>query len=149
MQSPYVTLAKIVVINVVVMFFLTYVLIDTPEHFFLNINRFYMALLMAAPMVALMLFMMRHMFGDRQLNVVVYTLAAVAFIGALSLARTQEAVGDRQFLRSMIPHHSSAILMCERASISDAEIIRLCEQIVRSQKDEIAQMKGLLARVDE
>lgn len=146
MQSPYVTLAKIVVINVVVMFFLTYVLIDTPEHFFLNINRFYMALLMAAPMVALMLFMMRHMFGDRQLNVVVYTLAAVVFIGALSLARTQEAVGDRQFLRSMIPHHSSAILMCERASISNAEIVRLCDQIVRSQKNEIAQMKGLLAR---
>jgi uncharacterized protein (DUF305 family) len=67
----------------------------------------------------------------------------------LSLARTQEAVGDRQFLRSMIPHHSSAILMCERASISDAEVIRLCDQIVRSQNDEIAQMKGLLQRVDE
>jgi uncharacterized protein (DUF305 family) len=27
---------------------------------------------------------------------------------------TQGAVGDDQFLRSMIPHHSGAILMCEQ-----------------------------------
>jgi uncharacterized protein (DUF305 family) len=32
------------------------------------------------------------------------------------------AVGDKQFLRSMIPHHAGAILMCEKASIKDAEI---------------------------
>jgi uncharacterized protein (DUF305 family) len=60
--------------------------------------------------------------------------------------RTQAAVGDDDFLRSMIPHHSGAILMCEKASLTDAEIIELCARIVRSQAEEIAQMQSILAR---
>lgn len=55
-------------------------------------------------------------------------------------------VQDKQFLRSMIPHPSSAILMCERASISDPEIIALCGDIVKAQKKEIAQMRKILER---
>ena len=49
----------------------------------------------------------------------------------------------------MIPHHSSAILMCEQAAISDPEIIDLCEQIVQSQEEEIAQMKALLDTIQK
>jgi uncharacterized protein (DUF305 family) len=60
--------------------------------------------------------------------------------------RTQAAVGDRQFLRSMIPHHSGAILMCEQASLTDPEITALCRDIVESQRAEIAKMQALLAR---
>lgn len=53
-------------------------------------------------------------------------------------------IGDRQFLRSMIPHHASAILMCEQAGISDARIKQLCaapQGIIASQQAEIQQMK--------
>ncbi len=60
--------------------------------------------------------------------------------------RTQGLVGDRQFLRSMIPHHSGAILMCEQASIRDPELKSLCGNIITSQKQEIDQMKAMLAR---
>jgi uncharacterized protein (DUF305 family) len=62
------------------------------------------------------------------------------------LARTQTPVGNAQFLQSMIPHHSSAILMCQEAELTDPEIIELCDQIVKSQEEEITQMKGILAR---
>lgn len=55
-------------------------------------------------------------------------------------------VGNEQFLRSMIPHHSSAILMCDEARITDPEITRLCEQIVRTQREEIAQMRAIMTR---
>jgi len=55
-------------------------------------------------------------------------------------------VGNGQFLRSMIPHHSSAIFMCDRASITDPEITALCRQIVESQREEIAQMQQMLTR---
>ena len=58
--------------------------------------------------------------------------------------REQGAVSDRQFLRSMIPHHAGAILMCEKASIRDAEIRELCRTIIASQADEIRQMKAKL-----
>lgn len=149
MHASYLTLAKIIAINLVAMFFLTYVTLDSTEDFFFSLNRFYMALLMTAPMVVLMLALMRSMFPNRRLNIAVYTVAVALFVGVFALVRTQVPVGDRQFLSSMIPHHSGAILMCERAAIKEAEVIRLCEQIVASQKDEIAQMRGLIARLEE
>lgn len=68
------------------------------------------------------------------------------FAGSFVLIRTQTTVGDRQFLRSMIPHHSGAILMCREAPIRDAEIKALCGGIIRSQQREIDQMKTILAR---
>jgi uncharacterized protein (DUF305 family) len=62
------------------------------------------------------------------------------------LIRTQTAVGNEQFLHSMIPHYSSAILMCEQSSITDQEIADLCDQIVESQREEILQMQQILRR---
>lgn len=46
----------------------------------------------------------------------------------------------------MIPHHSGAILMCEKASITDPEITALCREIIAAQKKDIAQMEAILAR---
>ena len=61
--------------------------------------------------------------------------------------RTQAFVGDKEFLKSMIPHHSGAVLMCNEASITDPEIVQLCGQILESQKREINQMKTILNRL--
>ncbi len=30
----------------------------------------------------------------------------------------QAGIGDRQFLRAMIPHHAAALLMCEKAPVA-------------------------------
>ena len=72
--------------------------------------------------------------------------AVFVFLLSYPAMRTQAGVGDRQFLRSMIPHHSGAILMCEQASLTDPEIVALCRDIVESQQAEIATMQALLAR---
>ncbi len=58
----------------------------------------------------------------------------------------QAGIGDKEFLRSMIPHHSGAILMCEQATLTDPEIKALCRGIVDGQRQEIAQMEAILAR---
>jgi uncharacterized protein (DUF305 family) len=47
----------------------------------------------------------------------------------------------------MIPHHAGAILMCQKANISDAEIAKLCETIAAGQQQEIDQMKAMLSRL--
>jgi len=60
--------------------------------------------------------------------------------------RTQAGIGNAEFLRAMIPHHSGAILMCEKASITDPEIVALCQGITKSQSQEIEQMEAILAR---
>ena len=49
----------------------------------------------------------------------------------------------------MIPHHAGAILMCDQADITDPEIKKLCEEIVRSQQKEIAEMKTKLNELKE
>ena len=71
-------------------------------------------------------------------------VVAVAAVVLFMFIRRQTAIGDRQFLRSMIPHHAGAIVMCEHAFVRDAEIKRLCQNIIASQQAEIDQMKTIL-----
>ena len=60
--------------------------------------------------------------------------------------RGQWGVGDRQFIRSMIPHHAGAILMCNQSHLQKPELQKLCEEITASQQDEIAQMRAILEK---
>ncbi len=133
-------------ISLIIMYFVMFTMIYSFSEFFNNLNMVYMALMMAAPMGILMLLMMGSMYANKKLNMILHASFAAIFILALFGMRTQALVGDNQFLRSMIPHHSGAILMCEQASIRDAEIQSLCANIITSQKAEIAQMKAILAR---
>lgn len=147
--SNYKKLGTTLAINTVIMFILTYSLIASIEHFVPNINRAYMAVIMVSAMALLMLVMMRSMYKNPKMNTMLYVGFGLLFVSSFFMARTQTAVGDEQFLRSMIPHHSSAILMCEQSSITDPEIVSLCEDIVAAQEKEIAQMQDILARYDE
>ena len=103
-----------------------------------------MASLMAAAMVVIELAVMGAMYQNRTLNAVIIALSIAALVACWVLIREQSAIGGRQFLRSMIPHHAGAILMCEKASIRDPEVRRLCQTIIASQADEIRQMKAKL-----
>ena len=145
-SSNYRKLGVAVGINTVVMFLLTYALIDTVDHFRPNINRVYMAVMMSAPMVVVMLSVMRSMYPNRRKNLALIGAFTLLFLAVFTMGRSQAGVGDDQFLRSMIPHHSSAIVMCEEASITDSEILSLCDEIVETQEREIDEMDRLLSR---
>jgi hypothetical protein len=82
--------------------------------------------------------------ADDRLNAVILALGAVVLIGSFLLIRQQALISDRQFLRSMIPHHAGAVLMCGEAPIEDPEIKELCKTIISGQQAEIAQMKAKL-----
>ena len=147
MRAHYRTLGINMAINLIVMYLVMFAMIWTWGEFFQNLNFFYMALMMWAPMGALMLLTMRTMFGNKKLNTALYAGFGLVFVLSLIGIRDQSLVGNRQFLRSMIPHHSGAITMCERASINNAEIRQICFApggIVESQKREIAQMETIL-----
>jgi uncharacterized protein (DUF305 family) len=45
-------------------------------------------------------------------------------------------IGDRQFIASMIPHHSGAILMCRKAALGDPQLAALCAEITRDLRAE-------------
>jgi uncharacterized protein (DUF305 family) len=130
------------------MWALTYSGVWVFDHIWLNLNRFYMAVVMVAPMIIVMVLAMWRMFPKPRVNVALLVVSTLVFGGAFAAIRTQAFVGDQQLSRSMIPHHSIAIKTCERAQLTDPETVRLCRQIVQTQREEIAQMEGILARLD-
>lgn len=95
-------------------------------------------------MVLIELAVMRGMYHNKKLNVAIGAGGVVALIVFFAFIRLQTAISDRQFLKSMIPHHAGAILMCERASNRDPDIRRLCQNIISGQQAEIDQMKSKL-----
>lgn len=137
-----------VVLSFVAMFVLMYAMVDQLANALPNLNQIYMAGLMAAAMVILELALMGSMYPDKKLNAVLLA-GSVVIPGACWWGiRAQAAIGDAQFLRSMIPHHAGAILMCQQAEIRSDDIRKLCEGIVSGQQSEIAQMKALLEQDD-
>ena len=146
MRSHYARLGLNLVLSTLIMYLVMFAMIDGIGDFYNNLNMFYMALMMVAPMAMLMLLMMGSMYDNRRLNLFLHAFFAGLFIAAFTLTRAQGAVGNEQFLRSMIPHHSGAILMCQQAAIEDPEIATLCRDIVVGQQAEIEQMQALLDR---
>jgi DUF305 family protein family protein len=144
--SPYPMLAINLLISGIIMYFVMFTMIDGLLDFYHNLNMLYMTLMMVAPMAILMILMMRSMYRNRIANIAIGLGFAVIFAVAFLFIRQQTTIGDIQFLRSMIPHHSGAILMCREAQLSDAEIQSLCQRIIQSQRDEIVQMKQILSR---
>jgi uncharacterized protein (DUF305 family) len=140
-------LALMLLISFIAMYVLMYAMTNRFDDVFMNWNQVYMAALMTAPMGLIEILVMRAMYSDQKMNVLVAVASIVVLGGAWVSIRQQVAISDTQFLRSMIPHHSSAILMCQNAAITDPEIIKLCGAIVSSQQQEIDQMNVALRRL--
>lgn len=145
-ESHYAHLGLMAALSFLAMYLLMYAMVDRFSSVYMNVNQLYMAGLMTAPMVVIELIVMRMMYQDARLNRLIIGAAVILGIGAFVLIRQRAAVGDAQFLRSMIPHHSGAILMCQQASITDPEIRELCKGIIASQSQEIDLMVRMLAR---
>jgi uncharacterized protein (DUF305 family) len=144
----YRSLGLMAVLHFAAMFVLMYAMVNTFANALPNINQAYMAGLMTAPMLIFELLLMSSMYPSKAANLGILAAGAVLLIGSFLLIRQQTAVGDTQFLRSMIPHHAGAILVCEKASIRDPEIKHLCAGITSSQQSEIDWMKAKLKSID-
>ena len=145
-QGHYGRLMLELAIDFVIMYLVMFTMIRSLDHFHNNLNNVWMTLMMVTPMALVMLAAMRSMFPSRKRNLLVIAGALIIFGVSFYGMRTQLAVGDEQFLRSMIPHHSGAILMCQEASITNPEIQALCGEIIESQRREIEQMTAILER---
>jgi uncharacterized protein (DUF305 family) len=108
-----------------------------------------MALLMVAPMAVVMMAMMGKMYPNRKTNMGTIITGIVVFIVTLIAVRTQTPISDVQYMKAMIPHHSSAILVSKEANIKDPEVRKLSPKIIKSQEKEIAEMNAKLAELDK
>lgn len=143
-NKHYQQLALMMALSFVAMYVLMYAMVNVFANVFSNFNQFYMAGLMTTPMAIIELWIMRSMYANKKLNITI-TLLSVLLLSIFWIGiRQQVGIGDKQFLKSMIPHHAGAILMCEKANIQDLETKELCRNIISGQKTEIDQMKAKL-----
>jgi uncharacterized protein (DUF305 family) len=143
----YLPLAVMTALSFVAMYILMYAMVDRLGYVYNSLNQVWMAALMAAPMALIEVIVMRQMYPVRAVNFAIIGGSVVAGILFFAFIRYQAGIGDAQFIRSMIPHHSGAILMCREAPIGDAELKALCGEIIESQQREIDQMQAILARL--
>ena len=145
MSRPYLQLLLMALLSFASMYALMYAMVARFADIYANFNQFYMAALMAAPMVAIELVLMGHMYKEKRKNALAFIASGVVLAASFLAIRAQAGISDDQFLRSMIPHHSGAVLMCKESAIEDPRIEELCRGIIAGQEAEIAEMKALLA----
>mgnify|MGYP003667454116 FL=1 len=97
--------------------------------------------------ISMILFMWK-MYENKKINYIILTSAVIIFIGTLAMLRNQTLIADVQWMKAMIPHHSSAIMVSQKAHLADPEAQKLAEDIIKAQKEEIAQMQEMIKRLE-
>lgn len=133
----------------VAMYLLMFINMEQAAHFQFTLTRIYMAVSMIAAMAVIMLLFMPGMYRDKKLNAAILTASAVVFFGFLAMLRNQVFISDIQWMRGMIPHHSSAIMTSEQANLRDAGVKELSREIIAAQKREIAEMQRMIERLEK
>lgn len=145
---PYWKFALMLLVSFFVMYGVMFLNVDDIGHIYLSLTRFYMSILMVSPMAILMLLLMPMMYSNKKLNRIIIGSAVAVFVIALICLRSQAFISDKQYMKAMIPHHSSAILTSKRANITDKNVRKLADSIIVSQHEEIRRMKFLLDTLD-
>lgn len=144
MKSSYKRFFAMIVTSTLVMFALMYSTVYVVDHIWWSQTKGYMALYMGAAMAVVMLAFMLKMYDDKKVNIAIFAGAAVLFAASFTLVRTQSTVDDVAWMKAMIPHHSIAILTSERAHITDSRVRQLADEIIETQRREIAEMEAMI-----
>jgi hypothetical protein len=140
--------AAMIAVSTFIMFFLMYQLIYSLDHALFSVNRLVASLVMGCVMTVVMLSFMWSMYKGKGVKIAVLVVALLAGAILLFVNRTQAAITDVNFMRSMIPHHSIAINNARNASISDPRVRELADEIIESQVREIEEMKLLIQDIE-
>lgn len=131
-------------LSFIAMYILMYMMVDVLGNVIPSVNQFYMAGAMTAAMILIEVLVMGSMYESGRTKTLVLASSTVLLALFIFLTRTQIGITERDFLRSMIPHHAGAILMCKNGNLQDPQIIELCQGITSGQQREIDFMKEKL-----
>lgn len=148
-SSSYIRFGAMILTSMLVMFALMYFNTYAFEHVRWSETRFYMTFIMGGAMAIVMLGYMLGMYKNTKANIAIFAGSALMLLGALYLVRSQTTVGDRSYMKAMIPHHSIAILTSERSNIEDVRVRELADGIIRAQRKEIKEMNWLISDIAE
>ena len=106
---------------------------------------FYGGLLMASNMI--WAHEIVHYLSMGHFNILVFTIGIIFSITvSILLLRSQLLVSDKQWLRRMIPHHSTALTTTHKIynRTNNIKIKKLAKEIIDTQEKEIKLMKSML-----
>ena len=106
---------------------------------------FYGGLLMASNMI--WAHEIVHYLSMGHFNILVFFVGIILSIGvSLLLLRQQLLVDDKQWLRRMIPHHSTALTTSHKIynKTTNPKVKKLTKEIIYTQEKEIQLMKSML-----
>jgi uncharacterized protein (DUF305 family) len=147
-HNPYPKFALIMAVSFVIMYLVMFLNVAAFEHIYNSLTRMYMTTLMVSSMAISMLLFMWKMYPNRKINFGIIAFASFSFFGILFLLRTQTPITDVQYMKAMIPHHSSAIMTSSNVAFKDAEVQKLANDIIDAQKKEIKMMKEMIERLE-
>lgn len=147
-NKSYLKFAAMMAVSFVIMYAVMFLNADIFEHVMLSTTRTYMTILMIAPMAISMMLFMWGMYENKKINYMILGSALIIFIGTLTMLRNQTLIADVQWMKAMIPHHSSAIMVSQKAHLQDPEAQKLAQDIIEAQKREIAQMQAMIERLE-
>ena len=112
---------------------------------YISLTLFYCGLLMASNMV--WAHEIVHYLSMGHFNMLVFSIGILLSISiSILLLRKQLLVGDKQWLRRMIPHHSTALTTTHQIynRTNNPKIKDLAKEIIDTQEREIQLMKSML-----
>jgi len=148
-KGNYKKFGLMMLVSFIIMYAVMFLNVDQFDHIMLSYTRHYMTLLMIAPMAISMMLFMWDMYENKKWNYAILATAIVVFSLSLTGLRSQTPIKDVQYMKAMIPHHSSAIMVSQGATFEDAEVEKLAKEIIEAQKREIAQMKKIIYRLEQ
>jgi len=111
---------------------------------YLSLTLFYGGLLMASNMV--WAHEIVHYLSMGHFNMLFFSIGIVLSISIAILLRQQLLVDDKQWLKRMIPHHSTALTTTHNIynRTNNPKIKKLAKEIIDTQEKEIQLMKSML-----
>lgn len=115
------------------------------DHLYPSLTLIYASLYMASTMICT--HQIVHYFQMGHFNITVFGIGLIMMLLFIWVLRSQIGVTSQQWLRRMIPHHSTALTttkkLLENEKI-DEKTFRLAKNIVMTQQQEIDLMKNIL-----
>lgn len=138
-----------IVTSTAIMFPLMYQLVYSADHVTFSLTRLVSSVVMGCVMAAVMLGFMWKMYAGPTTKLVVLLGSIALGVAVLMVNRQQSLIGDVDFMKSMIPHHSIAINNAREADLRDPRVRKLADGIISAQVKEIAEMELLVADIEQ
>jgi hypothetical protein len=122
------------------------IMVDRLTNITNNIGKAYLATIMGLFMVLVEVILHDYQYNVLSLNWYVILLFLLG--GFIYLYRKQIAINDKQYIESMIEHHSMALFQSDEIlkKTNNYDVAKLAKNAIQTQKDELRAMSDLLKK---